>query len=102
MSSVKVSEGVTKVTTKQGSGGTPKKGATITVHCTGSVLESSGTKKKFWRYSTLSILNNYCKYRSYCCCVLGCVYLLYSTRDPGQKVFTFRVGLGEVIAGKPD
>ena len=47
---MEVSPGVTKVITKQGSGGTPKKGATISVHCTGSVLESSGTKKKFWRY----------------------------------------------------
>eukprot|EP01001_Neometanema_parovale_P003446 NODE_14506_length_445_cov_42.295031_g14207_i0.p1 GENE.NODE_14506_length_445_cov_42.295031_g14207_i0~~NODE_14506_length_445_cov_42.295031_g14207_i0.p1 ORF type:complete len:124 (-),score=33.72 NODE_14506_length_445_cov_42.295031_g14207_i0:73-402(-) len=58
--------GVTKQTTKEGSGDKPRKGQTITVHCTGK-LESG---KKFW-----------------------------STKDPGQTEFTFRVGVGEVIKG---
>ena len=44
-----MSPGVTKEITRAGSGPTPSKGATITVHCTGSVL-NGGIKKKFWRY----------------------------------------------------
>ena len=46
---------------------TPKKGQSVTVHCTGIV---QATGKKFW-----------------------------STKDAGQKPFTFTIGLGQVIKG---
>eukprot|EP00049_Salpingoeca_infusionum_P003972 m.73233 g.73233 ORF g.73233 m.73233 type:complete len:161 (-) comp12363_c0_seq2:147-629(-) len=58
--------GVTKEVVQAGSGPTPSKGASITVHCTG-YLENG---KKFW-----------------------------STKDPGQEVFSFQVGIGQVIKG---
>ncbi|XP_020630711.1 peptidyl-prolyl cis-trans isomerase FKBP12-like [Orbicella faveolata] len=60
--------GVHKEVLRAGSGPTPQKGATITVHCTGSL--NTNPPKKFW-----------------------------STKDPGQKPFTFQVGLGKVIQG---
>lgn len=59
---------VKKELVRAGSGNTPKRGDTITVHCTGSL--NTNPPKKFW-----------------------------STKDPGQKPFTFQVGLGKVIAG---
>ena len=40
--------GVQKEVLRAGSGPTPQKGATITVHCTGSL--KTNPPKKFWRY----------------------------------------------------
>lgn len=40
--------GVQKEVLRAGSGPTPQKGATITVHCTGSL--NTNPPKKFWRY----------------------------------------------------
>jgi len=59
--------GWTKEIKKTGTGGTPTKGQTITVHCTG-FIQSTGAK--FW-----------------------------STKDPGQTTFSFKVGMGKVIRG---
>ena len=59
-------------------------GDTITVHCTGSL---TNPPKKFWRSVFSRILS-------------PLHFLLFSTKDPGQKPFTFQVGLGKVIAGK--
>jgi len=52
---------------KPGSGPTVSKGDTVTVHATGTVVE---TDKKFW-----------------------------STKDAGQKPFTYQAGVGGVITG---
>ncbi|CAI7761141.1 unnamed protein product [Closterium sp. NIES-53] len=52
-----------------GSGPTPRKGQTVTVHCTG-YGKNRDLSQKFW-----------------------------STKDPGQQPFTFQVGLGNVIKG---
>jgi peptidylprolyl isomerase len=61
--------GVTKTLVREGAGPTPPRGANVKVHCTGWVSDASGTPiKKFW-----------------------------STKDPGQNVFEFRVGMGSVI-----
>jgi peptidylprolyl isomerase len=61
--------GVVRKTLKAGHGPTPNRGQKISVHCTGSVLEANGTKRKFW-----------------------------STRDTNEP-FSFNVGLGKVIKG---
>jgi FKBP-type peptidyl-prolyl cis-trans isomerase len=60
-----ISEGVTKEILKEAQPNSPlpKKGQTITVHCTGKLDNG----KKFW-----------------------------STKDSGQKPFSFQVGLGKV------
>ncbi len=44
-----IADGVTKEISKPGTGPTPNRGATITVHCTGSVVNADDTTKKFWR-----------------------------------------------------
>lgn len=67
MSTVQVSEGVSKKIIREGGGTQVTRGKTITVHCTGLLAE---TNAKFW-----------------------------STKDPGQQPFQFKVGMGEVIAG---
>lgn len=54
---------------KPGSGKLVTKGATVSVHATGSVLSDSGAKK-FW-----------------------------STKDPGQQPFTYTAGVQSVITG---
>jgi len=56
----------------EGSGAAVAKGATVTVHATGSADASgSGAEyKKFW-----------------------------STKDPGQQPFTYQAGVGQVITG---
>eukprot|EP01102_Stenamoeba_stenopodia_P019323 TRINITY_DN7271_c0_g1_i4.p1 TRINITY_DN7271_c0_g1~~TRINITY_DN7271_c0_g1_i4.p1 ORF type:complete len:113 (-),score=20.20 TRINITY_DN7271_c0_g1_i4:72-410(-) len=61
--------GVVRKTLKPGSGPRPSKGQKITVHCTGSVLEANGNRRKFW-----------------------------STKDTNTP-FSFNVGLGKVIRG---
>ncbi|RLN76869.1 hypothetical protein BBJ28_00001626 [Nothophytophthora sp. Chile5] len=61
--------GVTKEILTEGSGATPTQGATVTVHCTGYGKDND-LQQKFW-----------------------------STKDPGQQPFTFKVGLGQVIKG---
>lgn len=43
----KISEGVTKEILRSGNGKMPKSGDTITVNCTGSLVDS---QKKFWRF----------------------------------------------------
>ncbi|PFH34971.1 putative peptidyl-prolyl isomerase FKBP12 [Besnoitia besnoiti] len=55
---------------KRGTGPTLQRGQAATVHATGSVLRPDGTSQKFW-----------------------------STKDPGQQPFTWKAGLGQVIAG---
>ncbi|XP_078609694.1 uncharacterized protein LOC144880988 [Branchiostoma floridae x Branchiostoma japonicum] len=62
-----VSQGVLKEVVRPGNGPQVQRGNTITVHCTGNLVNPP---KKFW-----------------------------STKDPGQKPFTFQVGLGKVIQG---
>uniref|UniRef100_A0A7S2XKE8 Peptidyl-prolyl cis-trans isomerase n=1 Tax=Lotharella oceanica TaxID=641309 RepID=A0A7S2XKE8_9EUKA len=52
----------------EGKGPTPKKGDKVTVHCTG-YGKNNDLSKKFW-----------------------------STKDPGQKPFTFAIGQGNVIS----
>uniref|UniRef100_K3WV23 peptidylprolyl isomerase n=1 Tax=Globisporangium ultimum (strain ATCC 200006 / CBS 805.95 / DAOM BR144) TaxID=431595 RepID=K3WV23_GLOUD len=61
--------GVTKEILAAGDGPAPTKGATVTVHCTGYGKDND-LQQKFW-----------------------------STKDPGQEPFAFRVGLGQVIKG---
>ncbi|KAL7518416.1 hypothetical protein ACHAWX_003257 [Stephanocyclus meneghinianus] len=59
--------GVTKTLIKAGSGQLPRKGQQVTVHCTG-YGKNHDLSQKFW-----------------------------STKDQGQKPFTFAVGMGQVI-----
>ena len=59
--------GYTKEVLKEGNGEKPNKGQYVTVHCTG-YGKNKDMNEKFW-----------------------------STLDPGQEPFTFRVGMGEVI-----
>lgn len=61
--------GFTKTVIQEGNGQLPKKGQSVTVHCTG-YGKNRDMNSKFW-----------------------------STKDPGQEPFTFRVGMGEVIKG---
>ncbi|KAH7484324.1 Peptidyl-prolyl cis-trans isomerase fkbp12 [Phytophthora ramorum] len=61
--------GVTKELLAEGNGAMPAKGASVTVHCTGFGKDRD-LAQKFW-----------------------------STKDPGQSPFTFKVGLGQVIKG---
>lgn len=61
--------GVTKEIIKDGNGSKPSKGQTVTVHCTGYGKNRDLTQK-FW-----------------------------STKDPGQTTFSFKIGLGQVIKG---
>jgi len=56
-----------KTVIKEGNGQKPDKGQYVTVHCTG-YGKNRDMSQKFW-----------------------------STKDPGQEPFTFRVGMGEVI-----
>mmetsp|Transcript_27116 Transcript_27116/g.37855 ORF Transcript_27116/g.37855 Transcript_27116/m.37855 type:complete len:117 (+) Transcript_27116:29-379(+) len=57
----------TKEILVEGKGSTPKTGETVTVHCTG-YGKNGDLDKKFW-----------------------------STKDPGQKPFSFTIGKGQVI-----
>lgn len=59
--------GFTKTIIQAGNGQLPRTGQSVTVHCTGLGKDRDLTKK-FW-----------------------------STKDPGQEPFTFKVGLGQVI-----
>ena len=59
--------GYEKVVQKEGSGPKPSKGQTVTVHCTGYGKNGDLTQK-FW-----------------------------STKDPGQEPFSFKIGMGQVI-----
>lgn len=61
--------GFTKTIIKAGSGQLPRAGQKVTVHCTGFGKDRD-LSQKFW-----------------------------STKDPGQKPFTFAVGMGQVIKG---
>ncbi|KAK3006301.1 hypothetical protein RJ639_016855 [Escallonia herrerae] len=61
--------GVEKQVLRAGTGPTPVPGQTVTVHCTGYGKDGD-LSKKFW-----------------------------STKDPGQKPFTFKIGQGNVIKG---
>lgn len=61
--------GFQKTIIKDGSDVRPSQGSNVTVHCTGYGKEGD-LSKKFW-----------------------------STKDPGQKPFTFRIGMGQVIKG---
>ena len=61
--------GVVKTILRNGTGPLPRKGQTVTVHCTGYGKDRDLTKK-FW-----------------------------STKDPGQQPFSFQVGVGQVIKG---
>ena len=61
--------GFTKTLIKEGNGVKPQRGQNVTVHCTG-YGKNRDMNLKFW-----------------------------STKDPGQEPFTFRVGMGEVIKG---
>eukprot|EP01035_Chromulina_nebulosa_P020767 gene20767-26927_t len=61
--------GFEKTIIQQGNGVNPVKGDKVTVHCTG-YGKNGDLNVKFW-----------------------------STKDPGQKPFTFQIGLGQVIKG---
>jgi peptidylprolyl isomerase len=61
--------GYTKTILKEGHGEKPAVGQNVTVHCTGYGFNGD-LSKKFW-----------------------------STKDPGQKPFTFQVGKSQVIRG---
>jgi peptidylprolyl isomerase len=61
--------GFTKEILKEGSGGKPTAGKTVTVHCTG-YGKNGDLGVKFW-----------------------------STKDPGQEPFSFTIGRGQVIKG---
>jgi peptidylprolyl isomerase len=61
--------GYTKTVIRAGNGVLPRRGQTVTVHCTGYGKDRD-LSKKFW-----------------------------STKDPGQEPFSFAVGLGQVIKG---
>jgi FKBP-type peptidyl-prolyl cis-trans isomerase len=61
--------GFEKKILRAGSGVMPVKGRPVTVHCTGFGKDRD-LAQKFW-----------------------------STKDPGQKPFTFNIGLGQVIKG---
>ena len=61
--------GFTKTLIRAGNGVKPKRGQSVTVHCTG-YGKNRDLSQKFW-----------------------------STKDPGQEPFTFSVGLGQVIKG---
>lgn len=63
------SMGFEKEVLKAGSGAAPVKGKNVTVHCTG-YGKNGDLSAKFW-----------------------------STKDPGQEPFTFKIGLGQVIKG---
>eukprot|EP00271_Cylindrocystis_brebissonii_P011610 TRINITY_DN29483_c0_g1_i1.p1 TRINITY_DN29483_c0_g1~~TRINITY_DN29483_c0_g1_i1.p1 ORF type:complete len:172 (-),score=26.76 TRINITY_DN29483_c0_g1_i1:332-847(-) len=67
--SVQASMGIEKELIRPGNGPLPTKGQQVTVHCTGYGKDRD-LSKKFW-----------------------------STKDPGQKPFEFKVGLGQVIKG---
>ncbi|KAH0451990.1 hypothetical protein IEQ34_019289 [Dendrobium chrysotoxum] len=62
--------GVQKEILKTGNGTKPVRGQNVTVHCTGFGKDGD-LSKKFW-----------------------------STKDPGQQPFTFKIGLGSVIKGE--
>jgi FKBP-type peptidyl-prolyl cis-trans isomerase len=61
--------GFTKEVIKEGSGPKPARGQSVTVHCTG-FGKNGDLSLKFW-----------------------------STKDPGQEPFTFKLGIGKVIKG---
>uniref|UniRef100_A0A0F7H0Y9 peptidylprolyl isomerase n=1 Tax=Goodyera fumata TaxID=1390594 RepID=A0A0F7H0Y9_9ASPA len=61
--------GVEKQILKAGHGPMPVRGQNVTVHCTGFGKDGD-LSKKFW-----------------------------STKDPGQQPFTFKIGMGSVIKG---
>lgn len=61
--------GFVKTLLQAGSGPTPQRGQTVTVHCTG--------------YGKNGNMND----------------VFWSTKDPGQEPFSFKVGLGQVIKG---
>lgn len=61
--------GFTKTIIREGNGEKPRSGQSVTVHCTGYGKNGDLTQK-FW-----------------------------STKDPGQQPFTFKVGNGQVIKG---
>ena len=77
---------VKKDVIKASNGRQVKAGDNITVHCTGSL---TNPPKKFWR-SVFSRIHTPRHFQ----------FLLFSTKDPGQKPFSFQVGVGKVIAGK--
>ncbi|KAL4197249.1 hypothetical protein AMTRI_Chr04g250160 [Amborella trichopoda] len=62
--------GVEKEVVRPGSGPKPVAGQNVTVHCTG-YGKNRDLSQKFW-----------------------------STKDPGQKPFSFKIGQGSVIKGK--
>lgn len=61
--------GFDKTILKEGTGASPQKGRSVTVHCTG-FGKNGNMSEKFW-----------------------------STKDAGQQPFTFKIGLGQVIKG---
>lgn len=61
--------GFEKEVLREGSGPNPTAGRNVTVHCTG-----------YGKNGDLSVA-------------------FWSTKDPGQQPFTFRIGLGQVIKG---
>mmetsp|Transcript_28725 Transcript_28725/g.32591 ORF Transcript_28725/g.32591 Transcript_28725/m.32591 type:complete len:113 (-) Transcript_28725:83-421(-) len=61
--------GITKEIITEGNGVKPTKGQHVTVHCTG-MGKNRDLTQKFW-----------------------------STKDPGQEVFKFQIGMGSVIKG---
>lgn len=100
--------GVEKQILAEGSGATPTRGASVTVHCTGYGKDSDLTKK-FWRCGL--VLSTTVKYARRSSTQLSAApspphplvrVHIHSTQDPGQEPFTFQVGLGHVIRGWDD
>ena len=92
------------MTKTPGSGKAVTKGATVTVHATGIVKETG--KKYVSVKSTIFFLNKiFCldknhNFRTHTTRLSETVTCrFWSTKDPGQKAFTYQAGVGGVIKG---
>ena len=79
------------VTAAAASGVFPKKGQTVFVHCTG-IVEASG-KSRWFAFPTET--SHHCHPFELTPPTRPTEF--WSTKDPGQKVFNFKIGLGQVI-----
>jgi peptidylprolyl isomerase len=100
---------------KEGAGRAPQKGEKITVHCTGYLKDGM---KKFWSTKVSGIQHRplpAIEKRALLCVptenasksdarsffgIFACVFPWL--QDPGQKAFSFNVGIGQVVRGWDD
>ncbi|KAG4948304.1 hypothetical protein JHK82_041484 [Glycine max] len=89
--------GVEKQLLRSGTGPKPIPGQNVTVHCTG-FGKNGDLSQKFWRLPTYIISLPFLSFPSL---LINSPYLTltYSTKDPGQNPFTFKIGQGSVIKG---